>query len=190
MKIVIADDDRLFVHCLADKLQALGHTVIKTYNGRDLVEACFHNLPDRVMTDLKMPGNGIEAIKLIRERDKNVFIIAMTSFDETTLLKEARLAGANGNLLKKHINDLDIVLEILENPTDFILEPEKKIISDNKGLSKREEEYFNHIREGLTNSEACKRMFISPATGNTHRKRIKERLNIRGTFTGFFNRAY
>jgi two-component system response regulator NreC len=180
MKIVIADDDRLYCDLLSNKLEALGHTVIKTYNGRDLVEACFHNLPDRVMTDLKMPVmNGIEAIKLIRERDKNVFIIAMTSFDEPFLLNEARLVGANGNLPKKHIEDSDIIIKVLEKAEDFILEPERKIISENKGLSKRQQEILSYRLKGLTNKEVSEILCISLDTVKTHGRDIKRRLGIK-----------
>src|SRR5580698_3764920 len=59
--------------------------------------------PQVILMDIDMPvRNGIEAVKMIREVDKDVKIIMLTVFDDNQNVIAAICGGASGYLLKKY----------------------------------------------------------------------------------------
>jgi DNA-binding NarL/FixJ family response regulator len=62
--------------------------------------------PDIVLMDIDMPGqSGIEAVRQIRAFNKEVSIIMLTVFDDSTHVFDAICAGASGYLLKKNVSE-------------------------------------------------------------------------------------
>lgn len=58
-------------------------------------------LPDVVLSDLGLPGiDGIEGIKLLRERYPNLTVLVLTVFGDDRRIFDALCAGATGYLLK------------------------------------------------------------------------------------------
>jgi len=59
--------------------------------------------PEVILMDIDMPGrNGIEAVQLIRQVNREVKIIILTVFDDNSTVFDAICVGASGYLLKKH----------------------------------------------------------------------------------------
>jgi DNA-binding NarL/FixJ family response regulator len=57
---------------------------------------------DIVLMDLALPGmSGIEGIRVLRERDPALKLVALTVYDDDDRIFEALCAGASGYLLKK-----------------------------------------------------------------------------------------
>jgi two-component system, NarL family, response regulator LiaR len=70
-------------------------------DGREAIEACEKLQPDVILMDLVMPElGGVAATRLIHGRWPGVKVIALTSFQEKELVKDALQAGAIGYLLK------------------------------------------------------------------------------------------
>ena len=60
------------------------------------------NLPDVVLVDIGLPGmNGIEGIKLLKERYPELILLMLTVYDDDEHIFDALCAGASGYLLKK-----------------------------------------------------------------------------------------
>lgn len=80
MKILLVDDNPIFLEGLKNLLEATGAAKIETaQNGREALEkaACF--APDAVMMDAEMhPFSGVETARLLLRKDSRVKIILMS----------------------------------------------------------------------------------------------------------------
>ena len=57
--------------------------------------------PDVVLMDIQMPGiNGIEAVKILREKYPELKILMQTIFEDNEKIFQSILAGASGYILK------------------------------------------------------------------------------------------
>lgn len=60
------------------------------------------NLSDLVLIDIGLPGmDGIEATRILKERYREMLIVALTVYDDDDRIFDALCAGASGYLLKK-----------------------------------------------------------------------------------------
>jgi DNA-binding NarL/FixJ family response regulator len=103
IKILIADDHEMVregLQIMASKIDEI-EIIGEASNGEELVLLTKKLQPDVVMVDVKMPKyNGIEATKLIKTEFPHIGIIALSSFDEESLVMDMLNAGARGYLLK------------------------------------------------------------------------------------------
>lgn len=66
-RVLVVDDETDIVELVRVVLSTKGYEVIPTYNGEDGLKAAIAEVPDLIITDLKMPGmSGMEFIKRIR----------------------------------------------------------------------------------------------------------------------------
>src|SRR6185295_9976218 len=86
-------------------------------NVREVCQQVKDLQPEVILMDIDMPGlNGIEAVKLIRQFNRQAQIIMLTVFDDNTHVYSAICAGASGYLLKKNISDklLSAIKEVMQ----------------------------------------------------------------------------
>jgi DNA-binding NarL/FixJ family response regulator len=75
--------------------------VLEAGNGNELLEKLQTTSVDVIILDLNMsPLNGIETTKLIREIDKNVRILILTMYEESSFVVKSFEAKVNGYLVK------------------------------------------------------------------------------------------
>jgi two-component system, cell cycle sensor histidine kinase and response regulator CckA len=100
-RILVIDDDPAVRNCVAETLVRAGFEVLPAADGGaglGLVES--HHV-DLVITDLVMPEReGLETVKLLRERFPAVRVIAMSGAFEGEYLKAAARMGAQATFLK------------------------------------------------------------------------------------------
>lgn len=81
IKILIVDDEADFRQLIKLWFEAKGYFVIEAPDGQSALKIVKDNNPDTIFMDLRMPGmDGMEAIKRIREFNKDVPIIVMSSY--------------------------------------------------------------------------------------------------------------
>jgi DNA-binding NarL/FixJ family response regulator len=103
VKIIIADDHEIFREGFRSMLQHEREfdLVGEATNGEHLVDLCLLNKPDVILTDIKMPVmDGIEATKILNQKQPASAIIALTMCSEEYLIGDMLAAGAKGYLLK------------------------------------------------------------------------------------------
>ena len=103
-KVMIADDEKVAIDSLKfiiEKSFANAEIISTARSGREAIEKVEENVPDILFMDIRMPGiNGIEAIREIRKRHKQIVIIVLTAFDQFEFAKEAVNLGVMEYLLK------------------------------------------------------------------------------------------
>lgn len=102
MRIVLADDHRLFLEGLVNLLAAHGFDVVATAPDGDEAVACVQEYrPDVVLMDLRMPTcDGLEATRLIKAQLPDTRVVILTTSEDDEDLFEAIRSGASGYLLK------------------------------------------------------------------------------------------
>jgi NarL family two-component system response regulator LiaR len=163
-------------------------------NGREALELCQKAHPDVVLMDLVMPEmGGAEATQLIREQCPDIEIIALTSFQEKELVREALQAGAISYLLK-NVSAEDLSAAIREaHAGRSTLAPEaiqvlitadrpspalQQDASEVYGLTPREREVLALMVEGLNNPEIAERLVVSRSTAKAHVSNILSKLGV------------
>jgi DNA-binding NarL/FixJ family response regulator len=103
IRVLIADDHEMVregLQVIATKIPEF-EIVAEAVDGEQLVQLCKAYVPDVVLTDVKMPKmNGIEATRAIKKEFPQIGVIALSSFDEESLIMDMLQAGAKGYLLK------------------------------------------------------------------------------------------
>ena len=103
-KVMIADDEKIAIDSLKFIIEKSFTDVEITAtarSGREAIEQVEEDVPDILFMDIRMPGiNGIEAIREIRKRHKQIVIIVLTAFDQFEFAKEAVNLGVMEYLLK------------------------------------------------------------------------------------------
>lgn len=118
-KIIIFEDNNGLRKGLEELLQLTDEfVVIAAYdNCMQAEQQVREGTPDVILMDIDMPGRtGIEAVKIIRSFNKEVQIIMLTVFDDSTHVFDAICAGASGYLLKKNVSEklIPSIKEVLD----------------------------------------------------------------------------
>lgn len=113
--LVLVAEDMDTNYLLISTVLRKEYRLVRAYNGNEAVDLFKKVRPNIILMDIKMPGmDGLEAVKLIREIDTQIPIIAVTAFALDRDKIRARQAGCNdfvpkpvsGNLLKGKIERL------------------------------------------------------------------------------------
>jgi two-component system nitrate/nitrite response regulator NarL len=184
--IFIADDHKLMLDGLATLIESIDGFVLdgKVNSGGELLNALStaKHLPDVVIVDIEMPGiDGVETVKLLRQRFREQKIMALTMHQESHFVSRMITAGANAYLLKNVDREIFIrsIYRILESD-DFVTEGLIKgpTSESDQILTLREKEILKLIAEGKSNKEISQELFISDRTADTHRTNIKRKLKL------------
>jgi signal transduction histidine kinase len=113
--ILIVDDDKLSQMIISIEFNTFSKEVLIANNGIEAVDICrLRKDIDLVLMDIQMPEmDGIEAIRLIREFNTDIIIIAQTAYAFSGDKEKAIKAGCN-QYLNKPINHNDM-LNIIKN---------------------------------------------------------------------------
>lgn len=195
VKIVIYEDNTNLRESLNSLLSLTdAYEVAASYpDCSDIVNQVKTIQPGVLLMDIDMPGiNGIEAVKKVREFDKQVQIIMLTVFDDNTHVFEAIYAGANGYLLKKYVSDklLTAISEVLEGGAPMspsiarmiignLQQPVQQVPENNYQLTAREKETLQLLSQGNSFKMIAAELGISIDTVRTHIKRIYDKLHVR-----------
>jgi len=197
--LVIADDHEIFRQGL--KLVLRNNSRIKVVgeaaNGKELIDVATRLKPDVVLTDLIMPEiNGIEATKEILFILPETKVIALSVFDEESLVVQILEAGGLGYLLKNAgKREIMEAIESVYNGDPYYCEAVsaaliKSISASNfnpytskpaASFTSKELEVIRFICEQHTSKEIGENLFVSTRTVEWYRKIIMEKMRVKGT---------
>ncbi len=166
-------------------------------DGQRAIELARRRHPDVVLMDIQMPGiDGLEATRrLVREqREHQIAVLMLTTFDLDAYVYDALRAGASGFLLKDTPpEDLVAAIRVVARG-DAMIAPgiTKRLIEQFARsapastppaalaeLTPREAEVLVLVAHGLSNAEIAEKLVLSNATVKTHVKRILFKLGLR-----------
>jgi DNA-binding NarL/FixJ family response regulator len=150
--------------------------------------------PDIAVVDISLEGvSGIDLIKAIRGRYRQVQVLALSMHAEKEVVRRALQAGASGYVLKSE--PVDQLVEAINKAMEgkiYISEPLRESLLDimvgkeapedlMSELTDREIEIFRLIGQGCDRREIARRLGISTSTIGTYRDRIKTKLNMKSS---------
>ena len=167
-----------------DDLQLVG----EAENGADAIKLCGEVQPDVVLMDMVMPDmDGATTTRVIRQQYPQVQIIALTSFKEGNLVKNALEAGAIGYLLKDvSADDLARAIRaahagratLSPEAAQAFVETANLPPVPGLDLTEREREVLALMVEGLNNTQIAGRLTVSPSTIKSHVSNILSKLGV------------
>lgn len=191
IKILIADDNRLFRDILAIRFREISdiEVVAKAADGLEVLEKVGSVQPDIVLMDIRMPGmNGIETTQVLSKDHPEIKVIALTTFNETVYIKGMIEAKARGYILKDSTFEqlVEAIRQVYAGKKFFSPDIEGIILEDYlmrntekpKKLTERESKVLKLLAEGRSTKEISKELFISIKTVGTHKQNIYGKLCI------------
>jgi DNA-binding NarL/FixJ family response regulator len=197
--LFLGDDHTLVRQGLRKILEEKGEweVVADAGVGREAVRQVLALRPDVVLLDIGMPLlNGIESTRQIVRRHPEIRVLILSMHADEPYIIKALQAGAKGYLLKDSA-DTDLIRGVADvaagksffSPAvakvmldDYVRHLADKGISDRyDALSEREREIFQLIAEGHSNKDIAEVLSISPATVETHRAHIFQKLDLHNT---------
>jgi two-component system, NarL family, response regulator NreC len=171
--------------------------VAEAGNGRDAVREAIEQNPDVAVLDIGMPLlNGIEATRQIVRRAPGVRILILSMHSDQAYVTQAVQAGARGYLLKESAGSelIAAIAAVAAGKTffspavaqvvfdDYVRSLSERGITDRyDALSEREREVLQLVAEGKSSKEIADVLSISPATVETHRTHLLQKLGLRNT---------
>jgi len=190
IRVMLVDDHTMVRRGLATFLKVYEDLELagEAESGEEAIQLCAKLLPDVILMDMSMPNmDGATATRAIRKQFPQVQIIALTSFKEGKLIKNALEAGAIGYLLKDISAD-DLVRAIRSahagratlspEAAQALVETTNLPPAPGLDLTEREREVLTLMIEGLNNTQIAGRLTVSPSTIKTHVSNILSKLGV------------
>src|SRR5580765_3060467 len=100
-KILIVDDEPFNLDLLEQELSDLGYPSERANDGKQALAKLDQIDPDLVLLDYRMPDmNGLDVLREIRQRRKDLPVVMITAFGTIDLAVEAVKAGADDFVTK------------------------------------------------------------------------------------------
>ncbi|HEX8767214.1 MAG TPA: response regulator transcription factor [Jatrophihabitans sp.] len=189
IRVLLADDHRLVRAGLAGLLGTAPdiEVVGEAADGRQAVDLSLAVAPDVILMDVSMPVlDGVEATRLIVERDPATRVIALTSFADQEKVTDMLASGAVGYLLKDS-EPAELLAAVrsasaggapLDPRVAVALLPNRKPASVVDQLSSREREVLALASQGLANKQIGRSLGIAERTVKVHLGNVFRRIGV------------
>jgi len=194
IKVLIADDHVMVRQGFMVLLNAQPDIEVigEAADGNEMVELTETLHPDVVLAAISMPNlNGIEATKLIHQRNPEMPVVMVTIHTSSSYVVRALRSGARGYVVKN--DDFQHVIQAIkavslgqrylstlvsEQIIDSVVSGTSGEFNLDERISIREREILQLLAEGNSNSQIAKKLVISARTVETHRTNIMRKLEL------------
>ena len=208
IRVLIADDQRLFAKSLKVVLEGYGEDAIEVvavaYDGNEALRLVGETHPDVVLMDVRMPVlDGVKATKEILAHSPNTKIMILTTFDDDEYVLHAIENGALGYVLKNiepeeliisvkaifsgtFLIDSTIGHRLLTGGTEGLAQNVHAadiaevnfLLSHFPALSRREAEVLHMIAANWDNREIAETLGIAEQTVKNYASRIYAKVDV------------
>jgi NarL family two-component system response regulator LiaR len=190
IRVMLVDDHTMVRRGLATFLKIFDDLELagEADSGQAAIQLCAEVAPDVILMDIVMPDmDGATATRLIRQRFPHVQVIALTSFKEGDLVKQALEAGAIGYLLKD-VSAEELVhairaahagrVTLSPEAAQALVDTTQRPLAQDPNLTERELEVLKLMVEGLNNTQIAGKLMVSPSTVKSHVSNILSKLGV------------
>jgi len=197
ISVAIVDDHPLAISGIKSMLSGFPQVeVVDCYNNAlSLMNGLQQRQPDVLLLDILLPDrSGKELAPEISKVYPNIRIIALTSLDAPSVVKNMMQKGCLGYLLKDtdettliaaiehtYAGEEFIEPSLKEHMIQHMLKPRKKDASMIPDLTQREKEILKLIVSEHTTREIADKLFISFRTVENHRYSLLQKLDVKNT---------
>ncbi|MDP4262387.1 MAG: response regulator transcription factor [Bacteroidota bacterium] len=192
VRIIIFEDNHRLRQSLKILLDGMeNYTVCGDYeNCSQAAMIVDEHRPDVIIMDIDMPGvNGIEGLRIIKERRPQTYIIMHTVLEDEERLFQCLCSGANGYILKNtsFINLLEAIDNVLHGGAPLSPTIAKKVLQSFQAapsarlqynLSERETEVLKYLVKGYSYKMIASACTISVDTVRGHIRNIYTKLHV------------
>ena len=189
-KIFIVDDHYMVIEGIRSILQEensiewMGHAS----NAASCLAFLSRQEPDIILMDINLPDkSGIDLCKEVKALYPSILIIGLSTFNQQSFIQMMMANGASGYVLKNAtLEELMEAFQAVHKGQTYLSDEVALVLRKNADaqvpvLTRREKEVLELIAEGLTNIEIATKLFISPATVDTHRKNLLAKFDVCNT---------
>jgi DNA-binding NarL/FixJ family response regulator len=193
INIAIVEDQNELAESLSSLLQ-LNNEIkhISIFNSaEDFISNFTENQADVVLMDIGLPKiNGIECIKIMKPKLKNVQFLIFTVYEDDENIFDALCAGATGYVLKNstdeqlinaiktiHSGGSPMSSAISRKVVDFFSKNKKKN-DKSQQVTHREWEILQFLSKGYRYKDIANELFISVDTVRSHIRNIYQKLEV------------
>ena len=151
-RILIVDDDEIFLRPLRRTLEAAGFDVLAAASGEDAIDLLKRDDVDLVVSDRRLPGiDGVELVRRIKAEHPDLAVVVMTAYGTIESAVEAMRLGALDYLVKPF--EPAEALMVIRRAIEF-----QELKAAKRATIRRNQERFT-LRNVLTQSVAMEEVF-------------------------------
>jgi DNA-binding NarL/FixJ family response regulator len=198
IRVLLADDLMLIRHGIRALLANVEDVEIvgEVSSADDAIRLTRETVPDVVLMDQDMPGDGLEATRAIKESLPDVEIIVMTDRLDDVKALQAIDAGATGYILKdipgpnltaalkavcngRAFFHPEVTRKLMERLVSLSREQRTRMRLESEGLTARELDILMELAKGSTDREIAAKFVVAEGTVKTHIRHILRKLGAR-----------
>ncbi|RAU35967.1 fimbria biosynthesis transcriptional regulator FimZ [Enterobacter sp. ECC-175] len=189
--VIIMDEHPIVRMSIEVLLQKNKNIIVKLKSGDSHeVLDCIRNHPiDLVILDIELAGtDGFALLKRIRNLNKDIKVLFLSSKSEAFYAGRAIRAGANGFVSKrKDLGEIYNAVEMILNGYSFFPSETLSFINHlgsrtgaavDMPLSNREVTVLRYLANGLSNKEIAEQLLLSNKTISAHKSNIYSKLGV------------
>lgn len=190
IKTLIVDDHPLVRDGLTARInRSTEVTVIgEACDGEEALKLLEALKPDVVLMDINMPNlNGIQTTEAILDLYPDILILVLSMHDDREYVSSVIDAGARGYVLKSASAEemFNAIKAVYFGGIYYSPAIAESLAQKNEdpvdSLTDREQVVLDMLAKGASNKECANSLGISARTVETHRRNIKQKLNLRST---------
>lgn len=194
LRVVVAEDAVLLREGLVGIIERFGHTVVASVGDADaLTTAVRHDVPDVVVTDVRMPpgftDEGLRAAMALRTAYPRLAVLVLSQYVQPTYAAELLETGGGrgvGYLLKQRVGRVEEFMDALVRVAagGALVDPEvvAQLLGRRRApltrLTPREREVLGLMAEGRSNAAIARALVVSEAAVAKHIASILQKLDL------------